>query len=90
MAIPVKAILLPHDNKYGTGLNAVRKLASQMIDITSYADSNALGDSTSAANASNIIKNNKVYRICKVFYDLDNNQRILLAMEENTNNHVID
>ena len=92
MGVPTKALLLSHSDsslQYGTGLNAIRKLASQMIDISEFADDNAMGDSSAAVNASNIIKDNKVYRICKSFFDLDNTVRIVIATEEVSAMHKI-
>ena len=83
MSIPTKVLCLSTaDMSYGTGLRAIRELADVMIDISDFADDNALGDSSAAVNASSVIKDDKVYRIVKSFFDLDNNVRILLATEE--------
>ena len=89
MAVTTKVLLVKNDSIYGTGLNAIRKQASQMIDISDFADAGALGDSSAAVNASNVIKDNKVYRIVKSYFDLDNNLRILVATEESMVMHKI-
>ena len=64
-------------DNFGNGLRSIRAKASDLIDISDYAD--ALSDSTSSGNPARIIKNNKVYRIIKTYFDLDNNVRIVLA-----------
>lgn len=84
MAVSTKVLLLSSSDMslYGTGLRAIRELSSKMIDISEFADAGALGDSSSATNSTNVVKDDKVYRIAKSFFDLDNNLRILLATEE--------
>lgn len=89
MAIPSYALLIdsPEQN---SGLKAIRERESDLIDISSFVDDNACGDSTSASNTNNFIKNNKVYRIKKVYMDLDKNKRIFLGFWENNSNDKLD
>lgn len=78
--VPIKALLIGKEEKLGNGLAVIRERESEMISIDDYEV--ALSDATSSGNPARIIKNNKVYKIIKNYFDLDNNTRIILAKEE--------
>ena len=78
--VPIKALLIGKEEKLGNGLAVIRERESEMISIDDYEV--AVSDATSSGNPARIIKNNKVYKIIKNYFDLDNNARIILANEE--------
>ena len=61
------------------GLRALREREADFIDISDY--ENGLSDATCTTVKQFIIKEDKVYNVVKTYFDLDNNQRILLAKE---------
>lgn len=77
MAVPIKLLILNPEDNFGNGLRSIREKSSEFIDISDYGE--ALSDSTSSSNPARVIKNNKVYKIIKTYFDLDNNQRVVLA-----------
>ena len=80
MAAPVKLLLIAKDEKLGNGLASIREKESEMIAFDDYEP--GLSDSTSSTNPSRVIKDNKVYKIIKTYFDLDKRCRIMLAKEE--------
>ena len=80
MTVPIKALLIGKEEKLGNGLAVIREKESEMISIDDYEV--ALSDATSSGNPARIIKNNKVYKVIKTYFDLDKNARIILAKEE--------
>ena len=81
MASPaLKLLLVKKTDEFKTGLQAIRARASEFIDISEY--ETAMSDATSVDSRPWIIKDNKVYMTMKVYFDLDNNCRILLAQED--------
>lgn len=81
MAVAVKALLLAKDDTLGNGLRAIRERESEMIDISEYEP--GLSDATSSTIQQYIIKDNKVYKTIRTYFDLDNNTRLLLCKEQN-------
>lgn len=81
MASPaLKLLLVKKTDEFKTGLQAIRARANEFIDISEY--ETAMSDATSVDSRPWIIKDNKVYMTMKVYFDLDNNCRILLAQED--------
>lgn len=80
MAKAIKALLLPKDNPYGNGLASIRTLESKMVDISDWED--CVSDNTMPNTQGYFIKNNKVYRVVKSYFDFDKNWRIFLAIED--------
>ena len=80
MIIPIKVLLIDKNEKLGNGLAVIRERESEMITIDDFEV--ALSDATSSGNPARVIKNNKIYKIIKTYFDLDNNCRIVLAKEE--------
>lgn len=72
----VKLLLLPKG--VVRGLVSIREHASEMIDISDWADE-ALSDATSSGNQATVIKDNILYTITRTYFDLDNNCRVILA-----------
>ena len=83
MAATTKILLLSKTDAstYGTGLNVIRELEDNLEDLADDFPDH-LDDSTSSSNWQRIIKNNVVYRIIKTYFDLDNNWRIVMALED--------
>ena len=81
MGYPVKILLLDPKDNLGNGLAALRTRESDLIDISGYED--ALSDATSVGGlAAHFIKDNKVYRIFKNYFDYDKKTRVYLARLE--------
>lgn len=81
MPVPVKALLISKTEELGNGLAVIRERESEMIPIDEYGNGE-LSDSTSSGNPARIIKDNKVYKIIKTYFDLDKSVRIVMAKEE--------
>ena len=83
MAATAKVLLLSKEDAstYGTGLNAIRELEDNLEDLADDFPDH-LDDSTASSNWQRIIKNDVVYRIIKTYFDLDNNWRIIMALED--------
>lgn len=73
----IKVLLVKTGDEFPNGLKAIRKRASEMIDITSFDE--AISDATSTTCPAWIIKNDKVYKVIRNYFDLDKNERIFLA-----------
>ena len=79
MAISVKALLIPYDDTMGNGLVSIREKESELIDITDWSDFTS--DATNTSNHGFVIKDNKVYKMIKFYFDLDKKCRILMCKE---------
>lgn len=75
--ISCKCLLLSPGDGLGNGLNAIRTRESELIDISDYEP--GYSDATSTTNPQYVIKDDKVYRIIKTYFDLDKNARIFLC-----------
>ena len=83
MAIPVKAILLEPHHALGSGLRSIREMESDAIDISEFAECDALSDATVQGGSSGyIIHDNKVYRMIKTYLDTDKKIRWVIAKNE--------
>lgn len=81
MAPSIKILLLEEGMGLGNGLAALRTLEDQLIDISEFEP--GLSDATNTMNPGYIIKNNKVYRMLKNYFDLDKNMRVFICKSEN-------
>ena len=79
MAIPIKALLIPYDDTMGNGLVSIREKESELIDITDWSDFTS--DATNTSNHGFVIKDNKVYKMIKFYFDLDKKCRIVMCKE---------
>ena len=73
----IKVLLIKAGDKYGLSLRAIRERANEMIDISSFEA--GLSDATGTTCQACIIKDNKVYRVVRNYFDLDKNERIFVA-----------
>lgn len=80
MALPIKLLLIEKGDKLGNGLAAIRAREGDLMDISDY--ESAMSDSTSTANPNYVIVDNKVYRMIKTYFDLENERRIVIAKED--------
>lgn len=80
MAVSLKLLLIDSGDKLGNGLASIRARESEMIDISTYEA--GISDPTITTNPGYVIKNNKVYRIIKTYFDLDKSARVFIAKED--------
>ena len=75
--MPIKLLLLNPEDKLGNGLRAIREKESDLIDISNYEP--GVSDPAITTNPGYVIKDNKVYRIIKTYFDLDKGYRVFIA-----------
>jgi hypothetical protein len=79
MSVPIKLLLLNKGETLGYGLRAIREYADRMIDVSDW--ELGISDSTMSSAKQYVIKDNVMYMCMKSFFDLDNNERIFVCVE---------